>query len=274
MMTDTCSPPATIATPTQWLVATIICAMRRQISPVYFPGRDDAFYSRIRWCPSRLGKEVNHPEFPSVSALPSADLELRARNLFCPASTTPLVPRSHDATCDPVRGNYSMHYTPSRRGTVLILVLGLITLFMALMLSATVRVYNAGKTITTLQKNVQAYVMMQAAKMYYAQGCSFSLGDKFDTTSFTGHPQAHRLGWAHISPTTMIDVVATGGASAGWFPARLTNISAPCPTRTDIENQLASAMEIRYYYQITGLLTGPFDVKLMPVGDNANYIYP
>jgi hypothetical protein len=161
-----------------------------------------------------------------------------------------------------------MHRNPSRRGTVLILVLGLITLFMALILSATVRVFNAGKTVATLQKNVQAHLMLQAAKLYVNKvgGYTGTIGDKFSSTDFPGHPNAGRLGWAHIQGGT--EVIATGGSTGGGTGKGSPGSITTSPL-TGFEKDLADSMEVRYRYTLTG--TGPFTVTLKEVSDNSAY---
>lgn len=153
---------------------------------------------------------------------------------------------------------------PNRRGTVLILVLGLITLFMALMLSATVRVYNSGKAIGALQRSVNAHLMMQAAKMYLAKGGStpVTIGDTYSPADFPSYPAANRMTWVHINGT---NVVAAGG-STGGFPAGKSTIFSTDPARSPVENQISNLFEIRYRYTISA-----GGVVLKSVDDNTLY---
>ena len=162
-----------------------------------------------------------------------------------------------------------MYHAPGRRGTVLILVLGLITLFMALLLSATVRVYNAGKTILTLQKNVQAHLMMQSAKMYIATGHALWLGQCFTSTSplsksFPGLPFADRLGWARVN-AARTDIISAGGSTAGSGIIKMF-INDVTGTPSAAERDMRNALELRYHYGIAGGL-----ITLKPVGDNTLY---
>lgn len=138
-----------------------------------------------------------------------------------------------------------------RRGTVLVLVLGLIALFMALLLTATIGVFNTSKALSTLQKNVQSFVMLHAAKLYIDRPGTLpcTIGDKFSATSFPYHPQAHRLGWARITTDgTAWWVIAAGGATGGKSASGKANLN-DAPGTAD-EQALANAMEIRYYYKI------------------------
>ena len=149
----------------------------------------------------------------------------------------------------------SPYHATNRRGTVLILVLGLITLFMALLLSATIRVYNAGKSMETMKRSVNAYMAMQAAKIYLASG---------GPTPVTLHTTmtSNKVQWSHINGT---DVIAAGG-STGGFAAGKSSIFATDPARSVIEGQLANAFEIRYHYTITAGV-----VELKSVDDNTVY---
>jgi adenylosuccinate lyase len=168
--------------------------------------------------------------------------------------------------------------TNSRRGTVLILVLGLITLFMALILSATVRVFNASKTMATLQKNVQAHLMMRSATILIARAGAvyatpITIGDTFTSASFPAHSQAHRMGWAHLKG----DYVIAVGGSTGGAPGKGASIATA--TGSPSEQELSNAMEVRYYYTVTdaapddnpGPGVGPYVVTLKTVGDNSAY---
>lgn len=171
-----------------------------------------------------------------------------------------------------------MHTCAPRRGTVLILVLGLITLFMALILSATIRVYNAGKTMGTLSKNVQAHLMMRAATIFIAKAGAIyatpvTIGDTFTGASFPSYPMAHRMGWAHLKG----DYVVAAGGSTGGNPGKAAGISTA--TGSAAEQELSNAMEVRYYYTVTdatpddnpGPGVGPYTVTLKAVGNNAAY---
>lgn len=158
------------------------------------------------------------------------------------------------------------YHPHARRGTLLVVVLGLITIFLALMLAITVRVYNSTKGGTALQQNVQAYLMMIAAKKVsvleanVTGSFTFPLTAGDDPALYTGigRPFADSLGWFHMKNATT--VVAVGGSSAKG--AAKTSINSGAAER--------NAYEIRLYYTFGG--TAPNLIpQLQPVADNATY---
>lgn len=163
----------------------------------------------------------------------------------------------------------------SRRGTILILVLGLIALFMALMISITIRVYNAGKTVETIRRNAQAHIMLQAAKLYIAEypilaspdwatTPSVTLGDTIPSGAFPAQTLAQNLGWVHITNTSGGAVsgtylaIATGGASATVGVGK---------TALNSGSDIANAFDVRYLYELTFSAPNTFtSILLKPVG--------
>lgn len=179
-----------------------------------------------------------------------------------------------------------MRQDRSRRGTLLVVVLGLITIFLALMLAITVRVYNSTKTGTSVQQSAQAYIMLQAAKMIIDAGNRSSplvtiplpvtAGDQSDLSSPAGanKPFGDILGWCRIAKDAAATsppvfwIVAAGGSSA--FGTAKVNITDGDPLR--------NSYEVRYYYKATydpakaGTDADPrFTIDLQPVVANAGY---
>jgi hypothetical protein len=164
-----------------------------------------------------------------------------------------------------------MNTVRSRRGTVLILVLGLITLLMALLAGLAARVHNAGRGLETLRRHAQAMVMLQAAKIYIAEReavgspltAAVTLGDLLPAGSYPAAFFADRLGWVRVrqepaAGAGVFSVLSAGGGSAipGSGKTSLTSGSAA-----------ANAYEIRYLHTLTFTPPGGFTLSAQPVGD-------
>lgn len=150
-----------------------------------------------------------------------------------------------------------MRSVPARRGAVMIVVLGLITIILGLLLGLTVKVYNNLKSASATQQSAQAWIMMQAARMIYNHAgamppAASTTGITIGNLAVGDLPSKElddRLGWAHIKVTTTagvetIHVIATGGSS-GANGAKDLVFAGPDPIR--------DAMDVRYYYTMTGL---------------------
>lgn len=149
---------------------------------------------------------------------------------------------------------------PARRGTLLVVVLGLITIFLALMLAITVRVYNSTKNSTTLQQTVQAYLMMVGAKkVIAASGPDCTAGDETGMFASCGRPFVGALGWFHIKASGGM-ILAVGGSSAVDGPK--TSVVSGDPQR--------NAYEVRLYYAVSGAAPN-LVTSLQPVADNSTY---
>lgn len=147
-----------------------------------------------------------------------------------------------------------MSSVPTRRGAVMIVVLGLITIILGLLLGLTVKVYNNLKSASATQQSAQAWIMMQAARMLIERNGGAVTADvtigNLTTSDIPSKELDDRLGWARIKTTG--EVIACGGAS-GANGAKDATFAGPDPIR--------DAMDVRYYYTITG---SPATVTLHP----------
>jgi hypothetical protein len=145
----------------------------------------------------------------------------------------------------------------SRRGAVMIVVMGLITILLSLALGVTVKVYNGIKNGSNVTQNAQAWIMMQSARMFLANqvkngtvpwatsGTALTIGNLL-STDIPSKAMDDRLGWAHIQQMkTGVDaywhVLASGGGSGqnGLKAISLTDGDA-----------VRNAMDVRYQYEI------------------------
>lgn len=138
-----------------------------------------------------------------------------------------------------------MNPVPARRGAVMIVVLGLITIILGLLLGLTVKVYNNLKSASATQQSAQAWIMMQAARMVVWRNAGAVPADvtigNLAAGDIPGKELDDRLGWARIKTTG--EVIACGGSS-GANGAKDTLFSGPDPLR--------DAMDVRYHYTIAG----------------------
>lgn len=144
--------------------------------------------------------------------------------------------------------------THARRGAVMIVVLGLITIILGLLLGLTVKVYNNLKSASATQQSAQAWIMMQAARMVVwrnagAVPTDVTIGN-LAAGDLPNKDLDDRLGWARIKTTG--EVIACGGSS-GANGEKDATFAGPDPLR--------DAMDVRYYYTITG---SPPTVTLHP----------
>lgn len=139
---------------------------------------------------------------------------------------------------------------PARSGTVMVIVLGLITIMLGLALGLTARVYIGAKGGVSVQQNAQAWIMMQAARMAIGRGVAIpdagvTGGDL--PAAIPGKELSDRLGWVRIRPIgppgphTGYDVIASGGASAQGGTKAGANDGDP----------VRNAMEVRYRYVLS-----------------------
>lgn len=158
----------------------------------------------------------------------------------------------------------------TRRGTVLILVLGLTAIMLGLVASVTARVFLSRRETAALHQSAQAFVMLKAASMVIAAkggalASALTAGD-LSPGDVPGCPAADRLGWVHISPGAapeIFDIVSAGGSS-GSGNAKSSITSGPA---------LSNAYEVRYAYATTyDAVTRILAIAPRPVLDNA--IYP
>jgi hypothetical protein len=170
----------------------------------------------------------------------------------------------------------------ARTGNVLPVVLGLMAILIALLLALVMQVHGSLAGIVPYQRSVEAYVMLQAAKLELlgrrgdgtlSSAGAVTAGDQLDL-AVRGWPYATSLGWMHLTPeagnTNVFDVVATGGAAGagGAKSGTAGSIDAGDPT--------ANACEVRLFYRVTfapgaGASTA-FTVQLQDVADN--HLYP
>lgn len=153
----------------------------------------------------------------------------------------------------------------ARRGAVMIVVLGLITILLSLVLGVTVKVYNGIKNGSNVTQNAQAWIMMQAARVYvmnqpmttpgvpdpWPNNAALTIGN-IPVASISGKAMADRLGWAHIKQygtAANYYILATGGSS-GYAGNKATSL-------TD-GDEVRNAMDVRYSYYLT--YTGPITV--------------
>lgn len=146
----------------------------------------------------------------------------------------------------------------ARRGAVMIVVLGLITILLSLVLGVTVKVYNGIKNGSNVTQNAQAWIMMQAARVYimnqpttgmpgvavpWPMDARLTIGN-IPVASITGKTMADRLGWAHIRQCGAASdyyIIATGGGS-GYAENKGTSISDG--------DEVRNAMDVRYVYYV------------------------
>lgn len=170
----------------------------------------------------------------------------------------------------------------ARRGAVMIVVLGLITILLSLALGVTVKVYNGIKNGSNVTLNAQAWIMMQAARMcmanqvnkghapWAAAGTAYTIGN-IPAASIGGKALDDRLGWAHIQQMDVganayWHVLATGGGSGedGRKEVSLTDGDA-----------VRNAMDVRYQYEmiydepVFPAVTGSWRVNLLKVATEA-----
>lgn len=147
------------------------------------------------------------------------------------------------------------HSGRTRRGAVMIVVLGLITILLSLALGVTVKVYNGIKNGSNVTLNAQAWIMMQGARMCLANQVNNSLAPwAVDGTAYTignlptvSIPKAldDRLGWAHIRQVkTSVDAywhVLVSGGSSGQNELKAVSLTDGDAVR--------NAMDVRYQYE-------------------------
>lgn len=145
----------------------------------------------------------------------------------------------------------------SRRGAVMIVVMGLITILLSLALGVTVKVYNGIKNGSNVTQNAQAWIMMQSARMFLANqvnkgiapwpasGTAVTIGN-LQATDISGKAMDDRLGWARVKQidtgaSAYYHVMATGGGS-GQNGLKDSSLTDGDPVR--------NAMDIRYLYHM------------------------
>ncbi len=145
----------------------------------------------------------------------------------------------------------------ARRGAVMIVVMGLITILLSLALGVTVKVYNGIKNGSNVTQNAQAWIMMQSARMFLANqvdkglapwpaaGTALTIGN-LQSMDIPNKAMDDRLGWARIKQidtgvTAYYHVMATGGSSGqnGQMALSLTDGDA-----------VRIATDIRYLYHM------------------------
>jgi hypothetical protein len=174
------------------------------------------------------------------------------------------------------------HRPRERAGSTLVVILGLMGVLIGLILAVTYRVRNAIVNGGNFQRGVEAFVMLDAAKLviqgrsddHSLPGPATTAGDQVDlTTAVDGNakPQADAIGWVHLKPTsaTTFEVVAAGGASGrGGVKSGGTIDAAIDPVQ--------NAYDVRYHYRIVynpaAVAPAPrFQVVVLKVQDNAAY---
>lgn len=159
--------------------------------------------------------------------------------------------------------------SPSRRGTVLILVLGLTAIMLGLVASVTARVFLSRRETASLHQSAQAFVMLKAASMVIAANggtlaSALTAGD-LSPGDIPGCPIADRLGWVRIRPAAAagsFDIVSAGGASGSGNAKNLIT-SGPA---------ISNAYEVRYAYATSyDTVTRILAIAPRPVLDNASY---
>ena len=137
-----------------------------------------------------------------------------------------------------------MRSVPARRGAVMIVVLGLITIILGLLLGLTVKVYNNLKSASATQQSAQACIMMQAARMLIVKNGGLLTADvtigNLAANDLPSKELDDRLGWARVKTTG--EVIACGGSS-GANGAKDVTFAGSDPIR--------EAMDVRYYYTMT-----------------------
>lgn len=138
----------------------------------------------------------------------------------------------------------------SRRGAVMIVVMGLITILLSLALGVTVKVYNGIKNGSNVTQNAQAWIMMQAARMYlynqtavWPADAALTIGN-IQSSDIPDKMLDDRLGWARIKQigaATEYYVLANGGGSGE------NGLKASLPGDGDA---VRNAMDIRYAYKV------------------------
>lgn len=139
------------------------------------------------------------------------------------------------------------YHSRARRGTVMVIVLGLITIMLGLALGLTVKVYMGMKGGVVTQQNAQAWIMMQAARMGVTQqpgvfAAGVTAGDLSAAELPPGKGLADRLGWVRIKPNAPdYHIIACGGSSgAGGTKAAANDGDA-----------VRNAMDVRYLYTMS-----------------------
>lgn len=148
-----------------------------------------------------------------------------------------------------------------RRGAVMIVVMGLITILLSLVLGVTVKVYNGIKNGSNVTQNAQAWIMMEAARMSLARqrvaatplpwataNSAVTIGNIL-AADIPDKRLDDRLGWAHIrqvGTATQYYVFANGGGSAGPDTSSPPNVFKET-TLTD-GDPVRNAMDVRYLY--------------------------
>ena len=142
----------------------------------------------------------------------------------------------------------------ARRGAVMIIVLGLITIMLGLALGLTVRVYAGVKAGVVVQQNAQAWLMMRAATAYLDRNApgpgtdfAFTMGD-LAPADLPGKELDDRLGWARIKQVSAagdVYIHACGGSSGSGGKNLAGDGGA-----------MRNAMDVRYLYHrsSTGVL--------------------
>ena len=141
-----------------------------------------------------------------------------------------------------------MSPTPAchRRGAVMIVVLGLITIMLGLALGLTVRVYAGVKGGAVVQQNAQAWIMMRAAAAYLDRqppgpgtDYAFTIGDLLPG-DLADKDLDDRQGWARIrqfSSAGEVYLDACGGSSGSGGKDAITDGGG-----------VRNAMDVRYLY--------------------------
>jgi hypothetical protein len=171
----------------------------------------------------------------------------------------------------PVRGS------PARQGSTLVILLGLLSVLIGLMLAVTYRVRNGIVNGATFQHTVQAYIMLQSAKIMIQgrqgdgtlPGSAVTAGDELDLPN-NGKLFANSMGWLHLKPAAgnNFDVIAAGGSGgAQGLKSGSGTINSGDP--------VANAMEARYHYVLTYNSANPpatmFTIQQCDVQDNSLY---
>ncbi len=144
-------------------------------------------------------------------------------------------------------------------------VLGLTAIFLAMVLAITVRVYNGTMNGVVMQQNVQAWLMMMAARKIVAGGSGPPANDitggvEFGLFTPCGRIMAHSLGWFRIKGGSTL-AIAVGGGSARNGSKESINAG----------DSLMNSCEVRLYYTIG--VSAPYAPTLQPIADNSTYAW-
>lgn len=152
--------------------------------------------------------------------------------------------------------------SPARQGTLIVVVLALIAIFMSLILAMTVRVYNTTKGSMAMQQSAQAFCMLQAAKMVVRDAPPAApLTGADEVGPIANRLMPDRLGWFRISGSGPYEVIAAGGASAAGGAGKNT---------IDAGDPLVNQYENRWHYRVQYASPG-FVVAVQPAAAPADY---